>query len=115
MCKKQHKIFTTAYDKRGVKICSSTNDYRKSHPWQKQLSVSVGLSEERAFLHSEVACLLKAGSLKREVHTLKVERWDRQGNTKIAFPCASCQQAIKISGVKAVVFTTEDGYNEWIV
>ena len=57
MCKKRHKIFTTAYDNKGVKICSTVNNYEKSHPWQKKLSMSVGLSEERTFLHSEVKAL----------------------------------------------------------
>lgn len=115
MCKKQHKIFTTAYDKRGVKICSSTNDYKLSHPYQKELSVKAGMSEERIFLHSEVRVLLKSSSMRKKVHTLKVERFDSQGTPKIAFPCASCQLAVKLAGVKKVVFTTEDGYNEWIV
>lgn len=115
MCKKRHIIFTTAYDNKGVKICSTTNDYEKSHPWQKQLSVSVSMSEERAFLHSEVKSLLKASSMRKKVHTLRVERYDVAGNTKLAFPCASCRQGIKLAGVKRVVFTTEDGYNEWIV
>ena len=115
MCKKRHIIFTTAYDSKGVKICSTTNDYEKSHPWQKHLSVSVGMSEERAFLHSEVKSLLKASSMRKKVHTLRVERYDAAGNTKLAFPCPSCQQGIKLAGVKRVVFTTEDGYNEWIV
>ena len=113
--KKKHKIITTAYDNKGVKICTTVNDYNKSHPWQKKLSLSVGLSEERAFLHSEIRCLLKSSSLRRKVHTLKVERYDSEGNTKLAFPCASCQQGIKLAGVNRVVFTTEDGYDEWIV
>lgn len=115
MCKKRHKIFTTAYDSKGVKICSTINDYGKSHPYQKHLSVSVGLSEERTFIHSEVKALLKSASVRKKVHTLKVERWDSEGNPKISFPCPSCQLAIKIAGVKRVVFTSEDGYNEWIV
>ena len=115
MCRKRHKIFTTACDSKGVKICSTVNDYEKSHPWQKKLSMSVGLSGERAFLHSEVKALLKSSSMRKKVHTLKVERWDSEGRAKIAFPCLSCQQGIKLAGVKRVVFTTEDGYNEWIV
>lgn len=115
MCKKRHIIFTTAYDAKGVKICSSKNEYTKSHPWQKQLSVSVGLSEERIFLHSEVRSLLKASSLRKKVHTLRVERYDTTGNMKLASPCPSCQQGIKLAGVKRVVFTTEGGYNEWVV
>ena len=113
--KKKHKIITTAYDNKGVKICTTVNDYNKSHPLQKKLSLSVGLSEERAFLHSEIRCLLKSSSLRRKVNTLRVERYDSEGNPKIAFPCPSCRQGIKLAGVKRVVFTTENGYDEWII
>lgn len=115
MCKKRHIIFTTAYDKRGVKICSSTNDYNLSHPYQKKLSVKVGMSEERIFLHSEIRCLLKAASLRKKVHTLKVERYDSEGNPKLSYPCISCREGVRMAGVKKVIFTTEDGFEEWIV
>ena len=73
------------------------------------------MSEERIFLHSEIRCLLKAASLRKKVHTLKVERYDSEGKPKLAYPCPSCREGIVLAGVKKVVFTTEDGYNEWAV
>lgn len=108
-------VFSTAYDKKGNIIATSTNDYNRSHPYQKMLSVQCGLSEERIYLHSEVSCLLKAKSMRKQVHTLKVERYGRRGEMRLAFPCESCQTAIKLAGVKIVIFSTEEGFKEWIV
>lgn len=108
-------ILTTAYDKKGNIIATSTNDYNRSHPYQKMLSVQCGLSEERIYLHSEVACLLKVKGMRKQVHTLKVERYGRRGEMRLAFPCESCQTAIKIAGVKRVVFTSEEGWKTWVV
>lgn len=109
--KKRYQIKTTAYDKRGRILAQAVNDYEKSHPWQKELSTRVGLSEKRSHLHSEVACLLRARG--KPVHTLVIERYDALGNPKIAFPCESCQLAIKECKVKVVVFTTEEGFKRY--
>lgn len=108
-------ILTTAYDKKGNIIAASTNDYERSHPWQKKLSLQCGLSEERIYLHSEVACLLKVRSMRKQAYTLKVERRGKLGELRLAFPCLSCQAAIKLAGVKTVIFSTEEGFKEWIV
>lgn len=108
-------VLSTAYDKKGNIIAISKNFYNRSHPYQKMLSVQCGLSEERIYLHSEVACLLKAKNMRKQVHTLKVERYGRRGEMRLAFPCESCQTAIKLAGVKRVIFTTEEGWRTWIV
>lgn len=34
---------------------------------------------------------------------------------RLAFPCESCQAAIKLAGVKKVIFTSEDGWKVWNV
>lgn len=115
MCKKRYNIISTAYDKNGNIVARGKNDYNKSNTWQKELSIACGLDEERIYLHSEVACLIAARNLRKRVHTLKVERYDFEGNPKMAFPCVSCQLAIKLSKVKKVIFTTEEGYKEWLV
>lgn len=108
-------VKTTAYDRKGNILAVSTNDYERSHPWQKKLSLQCGMSEERIYLHSEVACLLKVRSARKKAHTLKVERYGRRGEMRLAFPCESCQSAIKLAGVKTVIFSTEGGFKEWIV
>ena len=71
------------------------------------------MSDQRIYLHSEVACLLRAKGV--YVHTLKIERYDINGNPKLSWPCPSCQLFIKNYGVKRVIFTTEEGFKEWIV
>lgn len=115
MSRRRYEILTTAYDKKGLKICEGVNNYEKSHPWQKELSISVGLSEERTSLHSELNVLLRSAKTGKKVHTLKVERYDKAGMPKLAFPCASCQEGIRLAGVKEVLFTTEEGYQRWKV
>lgn len=112
---RQYTITSTAYNKRGVKICSDDNSYHKTHPMQKSLSLKLGLSEYRAFLHSELRCILRAASLGQKIDTLKVERYGHNGKPRLAFPCESCQLAIKEAGIKVVVFTTEEGFKKWIV
>jgi Cytidine and deoxycytidylate deaminase zinc-binding region len=113
--RKKFLIKSTALDKKGNKLAVSFNDYTKSNPWQKALSLKVGLSEHRICLHSEVSCLLKCKAMNKSVHTLIIERYDSVGNPKIAFPCLSCQEAIKLMKVKMVQFTTDDGFQEWLV
>ena len=112
LSKKRYKIHTTAFDKKGRVICKGQNEYIKSNPWQKHLSIKAGLSEERVFCHSEVKTLLIAKNLKKKVHTLKVERYDCNGNPRLAMPCPSCMIAIHLTGVKRVIFTSEDGWKE---
>lgn len=110
---RKYVITATCFDKRGRVLASAVNDYTKSNPWQKELSVISGMSDQRIYLHSEIAALLKCRG--KEVYLLKVERYNKEGKPMMAFPCPSCQIGIKISGVKKVLFTTEEGFKEWTV
>lgn len=111
--RKKYEIKATTFDKKGKIIATTFNNYSKSNTWQKRLSLESGLSEHRIFLHSEVACILKSKS--KKVHTILIERYDSLGKPKVAFPCLSCQLAIKLTGIKKVIFTTEEGNKEWIL
>lgn len=113
MSKKRYCITATAFDKRGRPLSMATNSYQKSNPAQKHYSILAGMSEQRIYLHSEIACLLKAKGAK--VHTLKIERYDNDRKPKLSWPCPSCQLFIKEYGVKKVIFTTEEGFKEWII
>lgn len=105
-------ICTTAFDKKGRVVCTGQNEYTKSHPWQKHLSIKAGMSEERVFYHSEVKALLTAKNLKKKVHTLKVERYDCNGNPRLAMPCPSCMIAIHLTGVNVLYSQVKmDGKN----
>lgn len=113
MAKKRYEIIATAMDKRGILISRASNSYKKSNPKQKHFSILAGMSDQRIYLHSEIACLIKARGA--DVHTLKIERYDLYGNPKLAWACPSCQLFIKKYGVKRVLFTTEEGFKEWII
>ena len=111
--RRKYEIKSTTFDKKGNTIATTFNNYVKSNTWQKKLSVDSGMSEHRIFLHSEVACILKSKS--KKIHTILIERYDVSGNPKIALPCPSCQLAIKLTGIKRVIFTTNEGHREWIL
>lgn len=113
--KKRYQITTKAFDKKGRHLSTGYNKYYKSNTWQKELSILAGLSEDRIYIHSEVDCLIKVRNSRKTAYSIQIERYDSYGNPKNAFPCKSCQLAIKLSGVKIVYFTTEDGLKEWIV
>lgn len=100
-------LVCTSFDRKGNVICTRTNQYNKSNPWQKELSVKAGLSDKRIYLHAEVACLL--GSRGAKVHSLLVQRFNKQGEPANACPCMSCKLAILETGVKFVRYTTECG------
>ena len=71
----------------------------------KQLAVKLGLPQEMIYQHAEVAALLRAGD--KKVHRILVQRFDSQGNPKLAKPCLICQEAIKLWGVQVLEYTQE--------
>jgi len=111
---KQRKKFllkSTAFDKKGAVLAVAYNDYKKSSPRQKELSLRAGLSEHRTAVHAEVLCLVRASRNhpSKRVHTLLIERYDAEGKPRLAKPCASCELAIKDSKVQIVMYTSENG------
>lgn len=98
------ELICSSFDKRGNIIATRTNQYLKSHRWQKELSIKAGMSELRIFLHAEVSCLL--ASRNRKVHSLLVQRFNKDGTMANACPCISCKLAIIETGVKYVRYTT---------
>ena len=109
--RKKFVIKATALDKKGVVLAVGFNDYYKSSPVQKALSLRAGLSEYRTSVHAEVLCLVRAKRLhpSKRVHTLLIERYDSEGKPRLAKPCASCELAIRDSGVQIVLYTSETG------
>ena len=109
--RKKFLIKSTAFDRKGNVLSVAFNDYTKSNPYQKELSLKAGLSEYRTALHSEVACLMRAkrNHPSRKVHTLLIERYDSEGKPRLAKPCASCELAISDSKVQIVLYTSENG------
>lgn len=109
--RKKFLIKATAFCKKGAVLAVAFNDYFKSSPYQKELSLRAGLSEMRTAVHAEVLCLVRAKRLhpNKRVHTLLIERYDSEGKPRLAKPCPSCELAIKDSKVQIVLYTSESG------
>ena len=71
----------------------------------KQLSIELLGHPERMYLHAEVQALLRAGD--KKVHRLVVQRFDSDGKPAMAKPCAICQKALQLYGVKHLWYTNE--------
>lgn len=100
--KRRYSITASTYDKRGRLIARAHNSYSKTHPQQALWAAQVD-EHYKINLHAEVAAIIK--SRKRDVHSITIERYDRYGQPKNAQPCAVCQHAIKLAGIKMVSYT----------
>ena len=97
--KGRKRVAAVITDKRGKVLSVGINDYTKSHPRQKALSVKVGLDEERCYIHAELAAILKMPRTKgQKQYKMTIARVDSKGNDQLAMPCPSCMQAIREFG-----------------
>lgn len=108
----KHILLAAAYDKKQKFICSANNDYSKTDPLQSYFAKQAGLPF-RDKLHAEILCLKRSGD--KLVHTLRIERYGKQGAMLLARPCPICFLAIKAFGVKKIMYTTPDGWFSEIV
>lgn len=100
--KRRYQIKATTYDKRGRVLAVGVNSYHKTHPLQAQWAAQVD-QEYKQTLHAEIAAIIK--SKRHDIHTIKIERYDREGNPRNAQPCAVCQHAINLAGIRWVNYT----------
>lgn len=100
--RKKFVIKATTYDAKDRVISVGYNSYTKTHPKQAKIAAKVGL-DVKQHLHAEIAAIIK--SKRRDIHKIKIERYDSQGNPKMAAPCPVCQMAIKMAGIKFVEHT----------
>jgi len=99
---RKQELKATIYDKRGRILSVAFNSYLKSHPKMAEFARRVGL-DHKQYLHAEIAALIKC---KRGVpYKIKIERYDKRGNPKLAAPCPVCQLAIMESGIKFIEYT----------
>lgn len=98
----KHTVTATVYDKRGRILSKAMNSYEKTHPRQAKLAIKVGIPE-KLYLHAEVLALLRC---RGRAYKIRVERRNRQGQTRLAKPCPICELAIKQAGVKFVEYST---------
>lgn len=94
----KQRVYACITNSYGICIAESKNLYSKSHPLQKKYSVEAGFSEERCYLHAELACIIKAAKKNPSKCTLYVARIGKSGKPLDALPCPSCRLAIKSAG-----------------
>jgi len=105
--KKRYQLFATCFDKKNNVIGQGVNDYKRSHPLMKKFAIEAGESEEKVFMHAELAAVLSAG--RKKIHKILVQRFDSNGDPVLAKPCPTCQKMLKAFDVKVVQYTTENG------
>lgn len=94
-------VKATVYDKKGRVLAVGHNSYTKTHPRQADLARRVG-AERKAYLHAEVAAIIRAGDRGFRIH---IERHRRNGEVGLARPCEICWLAIEEAGIKEVTYT----------
>ena len=103
MSKKRFHIIATIYDKRGRALAQGINSYTKTHPLQAQYAAVYGRPEQ-IYLHAEIAAISRLKQPWR-AHSIKVERYDNDGNPACSMPCPICMAAINAIGIKKVEWT----------
>ena len=107
----QQRLAAICLDRKGKVLGCGVNSYTRTHPLQKHFAISVGMSEEKTFLHAELSAVLR--SRDKEIHTIFVARVLKDDTISLAKPCKACSQMLKSFGVQKVVYTiTKDCYVE---
>jgi tRNA(Arg) A34 adenosine deaminase TadA len=100
---KKHEIIATIFDKRGRAISKATNSYIKTHPFQCRLAKKAG-RPEAIYMHAEIAALVKLKDWSK-AHSIKIERYNSEGNPAPAKPCPICQQALDLAEINKIDYT----------
>lgn len=103
---KRFNLIAKCFDKKGNLLSVGVNSYVKSSPVMKHFAKLAG-EPYKIYLHAEVQALLRARD--KIVHRITVERYDEEGNMRLAKPCPICTLAIKEFGVKYVEYTSPEG------
>lgn len=102
MPQKRHEIVATTYDKRGRVISVAKNSYSKTHTLQAQYAIKAGV-DYRIYLHAEILAIIRARN--KTIHKIKIERYDADGNPRLARPCPVCELAIQEANIKLIEYT----------
>lgn len=104
MAKSQRQnISAIIYDRRGRVLSIGQNSYIKTHPLQAKHARKVG-EPERVYLHAEIHALTRCPDISK-AHRIFITRWDANGNSMLAAPCAICRSAIEAAGIKHITHT----------
>ena len=111
MTRKRYEIIASTFDKRGRVIASGKNDYSKSHPLMQHFSKIEGEHPDKVYKHAELVAVLKSRG--QDIHSILVQRFDSEGNPKLAMPCKTCKAMLKAFGIQKILYTTEEGIKEY--
>lgn len=111
IARNRYKIVATCFDRKGKVLGTGVNDYSKSHPLQKQFAIIAGESDQKIYKHAEFSAVLSSGN--KEIHSILVQRFHKDGTMAVAAPCPTCQAMLKGFGVKIVRYTSEEGIKEY--
>jgi tRNA(Arg) A34 adenosine deaminase TadA len=101
--KARAEVTATIYDRKGNVLAKAQNSYVKTHPIQKRFAGQVG-EVNKEFLHAEVHAIIKAQK-RGTPYKIKIERYGKGGEPRLAKPCPICELAIKESGIKFIEYT----------
>lgn len=105
MSKKRFHIIATILDKRGRVLSVGYNSYTQTHPLQAKFAEMCGLPD-KIYLHAEIQSIVRLKH-PHKAHKIKVERYDNNGNPKLACPCCICMKAIEAVGIPNIEWTKE--------
>lgn len=109
--RKRYTLVATCFDKKGRVLGAGINEYDRSHPLMQEFAIKAGESEEKIYRHAEFNAVLASG--RKDIHSILVQRFSKDGNMANAMPCPTCQQMLKSFGVKLVRYTHDDGIKEY--
>lgn len=100
----KHTITATIYDKKGRSLAHAQNNYLRTHPIQAKFANKTH-QPLRVFLHAEIAALVQ---LRKGMKPYKIliERYGKDGRSRLAKPCPACEAAIKAWNIQRVEYTT---------
>ena len=102
--KGQQRHYAVVTDKRGKIISEGRNSYTKSSPLMQKLSMKVGVSEHKCFLHAEIKTILRDKANKGV--KLYVARVNAKGEAVNSKPCRVCEYYIKTKrNIKSIEYT----------
>ena len=100
----KHSITAHILNKRGHILTVGHNSYTQTHPIQAKYSQAAHMPD-RIYLHAEIAALVQ---LRKGMKPYKIliERYGKDGRSRLAKPCPACESAIKKWGIQRVEYTT---------
>lgn len=67
------------------------------------------------FLHCEIHALIGLDFKETNKASAYVYREDRNGSMAMAKPCPTCEEALRLAGIRKIFYTTKEGYKSEIL